>query len=811
MLGKTTKKIFGLMIFTLLLLGASLQAQVKVSGKVVDVNDEATLLGGVTVSVGAVGVVTDSTGTFSLQVENAPTIAVRFAIDGEDSILTLTTEPGKKEYDVVMAFGKKSDFKIGVVTFTESRRAKDLAKLTGSMDVISQKKVDMQISSDIKESLVQNSGVDIIDGQPNIRGSSGYAYGVGSRVMVMLDGLPLLSPDASFAQFDLIPTDNISQIEVMKGASSVLYGSSAMGGVINVLMADAPTKPKTSIRLRGGGFDAPSDKALDWDGNKFAKSAGINVFHSQKIGIHDFTALVDLWHDTGFRYNNSSTKGRAQILTKFRSKKNAGLTYGLNASMRFDSSTTFLFWDSYHPADTLVTFSGDTSYNSLGALSGANSARSQFNTSYTADPFFKFLTKKQNLHYYRGRIIVTSNKNNTNQSSLNTMIYNDYQFSTRIWDGRINWVSGGTASLNLVRGGALYGGNHHSINTAVYSQMDAQLTANWNVTAGGRFDNWNIDGDKNEAAPIFRLGTNYEIKKGTNVRASIGQAFRSPSIAERFTNTFASGLTIAPNPDLLVEKGYSMELGFRQGFIAGTEKRGVLGYLDLAAFSMNYNNMIEFGVKPPPADSFDPFNLRTVFWAKNYAHARTSGFEATAMVQYTHDKFRFDLNGGITFIDAINLNPGADSAQADLLNTIGPQNRPFNFDAYGMLIGVFAPDTVDFKRHDNPRVLKYRSRWLNRVSATVGYGKFNLTCNYRYKSPIVAIDQFLYVAIPGAADFVLSHPKGYSLVDFIFSAQATKAMQVSVSAKNAFNTEYVVLPGIIGEQRSFNFQVKYVF
>jgi outer membrane receptor protein involved in Fe transport len=341
--------------------------------------------------------------------------------------------------------------------------------------------------------------------------------------------------------------------------------------------------------------------------------------------------------------------------------------------------------------------------------------------------------------------------------------------------------------------------------------MDAMVKPRWNVTASGRFDNWNIDGKTNNSAPIFRAGTNYEIVKGTNIRASIGQAFRSPSIAERFTNTFASGLTIAPNPNLLVEKGFSAELGFRQGFLAGTKERGLLGYVDIAAFTMNYNNMIEFGVKAPDPDSFNPFALKTVFWAKNYAHARTSGLEATAMLQYTHDKFRFDLNGGLTFIQPVNLNPGVDSLQADVLNTVGPQSHPFNFGAYGTLIGLFSPDSSSTKLHDNPSVLKYRSRWLNRFSATVGYGAFNLTVNYRYKSAIMAIDQFLYVAIPGSADFVLSHPRGYSLVDFIVSAQVTKAMQLSLNCKNAFNTEYVILPGIIGEQRALAFQLKYVF
>ena len=94
---------------------------------------------------------------------------------------------------------------------------------------------------------------------------------------------------------------------------------------------------------------------------------------------------------------------------------------------------------------------------------------------------------------------------------------------------------------------------------------------------------------------------------------------------------------------------------------------------------------------------------------------------------------------------------------------------------------------------------------------SVGYRAFNLTCNYRYKSAVLAIDQFLYAAIPGASDWVKAHPKGYGLVDIIASAQVTKGFQIALSAENAFNREYVILPGIIGEQRNFNIQMKYVF
>lgn len=802
----------GLVLVVMIMSVLGLHAQnVTIQGRVLDANDESPLagVGYAVIGTEASGLTLDD-GEYKVTVPKKATIDVFFRIpDVGDTTMVVTIEEGKDLYQIDMVAGQKKDITIDVTVITAGRHEQKLAAVTGSMDVIKPAAVDLQASSDIKDALVQSSGVDIIDGQPNIRGSSGYAYGVGSRVMVMLDGLPLLSPDASFAQFDMIPTDNLAQIEVMKGASSVLYGSSALGGVINVIMADAPSKPMTSVRLRGQMYDNPADKSLDWDSTKHATSAGINVFHARKIGRHDLTLLGDFWKESGYRYQTGGHKGRFQVMTKFRPKAVPGMTYGVNASARYDSSSTFLFWDSYHPGDSVVAFGSSTPFQSRGAYAGEKSSRDQFNWRVTVDPFVKYLGPKGNMHQYRARYLRTSNNNNTGQSSENSMFYNDYQFTTHLWDERITWVSGGTAIFNAVNSDSIFSGGHRSMNAAVYTQMDAKLHSKVNASLGARFDNWNIDGNINESSPIFRAGINYELVKGSNFRASVGQAFRSPSIAERYTNTFASGLIIRPNPDLLVEKGFSAELGYRQGFLFGTKKRSVLGYVDVAGFVMDYNNMIEFGVIQP--ETLNILDLTPNFSAKNFSDARISGVEGTAMVQITHDKFRFDFNGGITYMNPVNLNPAPDSIQVDFYNTIGPQDSASNNQAFGMLIAMMSPADSPFSRVDNPSVLKYRSKWLNRFSATVGYGRFNLTANYRYKSEILAIDQFLYIAIPGSADWVRSHPGGYGLLDMIFATKVNEHFTFSLHAENIANREWAILPGIIGEQRNYSVQLKFNF
>lgn len=804
-------KRLGCVLFALVLSAQAWGQSITIQGKVVDGGDNSELPGvKCIVTETNQGTMSGEGGSFSLKTARKPQVRVLFSItDYKDTVYTITTEPGKDVYDVEIIVNS-SAITMNTQVITAGRHAQDVAKVTASMDVMKPGAVDLQATNEVEDALQMGSGVDIIDGQPNIRGSSGYAYGVGSRVMVMLDGLPLLSADASAAQFDLIPTDNIQQIEVMKGASSVLYGSSALGGVINVITADAADTSKTSIRLRGTLFGPPRDKSLDWDGDKNATTAAINVFHSRKIGRHDVIGLVDAWKESGWKHNTEAEQARVQFMTKFRPKAIPGMNWGINGSVKYDSSRTFVFWDSYYADDSVLAPFSNVSRPSLGAFSGTSTARNQLNMRYSLDPYVKFLTDSGNVHMYRGHIQHQVFTNNSNQSNRSTVAYNDYQYTTAVLDDRATWVSGATFIYNSARADSLYQGGHHSINLAAYSQIDGAITSKLNATLGGRFDYIRIDDSFTVSAPVFRAGLNYEPFKGTNFRASWGQAFRSPSIAERYTATATGGLVIIPNPTIEVEKGWTAEVAVRQGFLAGNKKRSVLGFVDVAGFLMDYRNMIEFGVTPPAV--FNPF-ASPEFSARNVADARITGIEATTLVQVTYDDFRFDLNAGITYIDPKNLNPTPDSAQVDFLNTLGTQQDPTPPGSTALLefFGLSREEGALGYRRDNPPVLKYRSKWTNRASATVGYGRFSLTGNYRFKSNILAIDEFLYVAIPGSADWVRSHDKGFTIVDFILGVRLIDGMNLSLNCENAFNAEWSVLPGIMGEPRNFSAQLKYVF
>ena len=83
------------------------------------------------------------------------------------------------------------------------------------------------------EALNRIPGYQQIGNSPSIRGGSGWSGGASSRTLFLIDGIPQLSPENGAIYFETLPLENIDQVEVIKGATSSLYGSSALNGIIN--------------------------------------------------------------------------------------------------------------------------------------------------------------------------------------------------------------------------------------------------------------------------------------------------------------------------------------------------------------------------------------------------------------------------------------------------------------------------------------------------------------------------------------------------------------------------------------------------
>ena len=101
-----------------------------------------------------------------------------------------------------------------------------------------------------------------------------------TRTAVLSDGLSLSSADRGEVQTKMAPLENVKQVEVVKGASSVVYGSSALNGVVNVITEwPSQNEPKTELETNVGIYDSPKDPRQRWWGSAPPFFGSVNVNH----------------------------------------------------------------------------------------------------------------------------------------------------------------------------------------------------------------------------------------------------------------------------------------------------------------------------------------------------------------------------------------------------------------------------------------------------------------------------------------------------------------------------------------------------
>src|SRR5204863_535989 len=107
-----------------------------------------------------------------------------------------------------------------------------------SVAQVSEQEIDRRAVNTIDEAVDKVPAIQFLNGQINIRGSTGYVQGLNSRVLLLVDGVPMNQGDRGGINWDLVPVDQIERVDILKGAGSSLYGSSALGGVVNLTTKD---------------------------------------------------------------------------------------------------------------------------------------------------------------------------------------------------------------------------------------------------------------------------------------------------------------------------------------------------------------------------------------------------------------------------------------------------------------------------------------------------------------------------------------------------------------------------------------------
>lgn len=729
------------------------QSQTVVRGTVYDASTKEALPGAVVYSNVNNGTSTNINGEYELKVFNDATMTYEF-VGYQKAVKPLTLNGDTVIIDVYL---KSEKYTLNEVTVSANRFEQRIEDLTISVDVLDPDLLTAGGATDIEAAADKNPGVYMADGQANIRGGSGFSYGAGSRVMVLVDGLPILTADAGDVKWDALPIENIEQVEVIKGAASALYGSSALNGVINVTTGFALDTSETTLRTYYAVYDDPDSLDAKW-WDKAPVVKGVHLNHAQKVKKFDLVFGGAAYEDQGYIQGADEQRYRGNFKVRY-NFPNKDLKVGVNGSGMKTTGGQAIIWNNadsgfYQPLNGEISFfDNDRLY---------------------VDPYISYVTPNGTAHDLKSRVYFTENRNSQNQGSKARSIFNQYQYQ-RVFFEDLVVTAGAVYTDNLVKS-ELYG-DHTSLNMAVFAQGDYKWKK-WNISGGIRQEGFSTDGEAMEWKPNFRYGMNYQLAKATFVRGSYGQGFRQPSIGEKFINTSIPGLFFIPNPGLQSETGWSAELGLKQGFQIKKWK----GYVDVAAFMNRYNNMVEFRQDSIIINDLFAGDILLGFRASNVESAEIKGIETTFMGEGMINKVHLQIFGGYTYMNPIDL-------------TIDQNDTAFQ---------------------SGDELLKYRFKHLFKTSIQLKYKQVSLGGSYRYNSYIRNIDRIfeeqvvgIYV-IPGVAQFRTEKTRGDHVVDLNIG-YTYKVHQLSLIAKNALNETYTQRPANAQPPRTWMLQYQLKF
>ena len=590
---RLTKRIMLIFILVVCISISGLADNGRIGGVVVAEENQQPLPGANIILVGTLlGAAADLDGGFTI--ENVPPgdYTLEVLNIGYQSVRQLVTVQGGERIEVRIALPTRV-LKSPEIVVTGARRAVRKADSPVTIATISAEDISLRNPTTMEDVLPYESGVQIIDGQINIRGSSGYARGAGTRVSVLVDGFPAISFDNGTIYWEAIPAQDIERVEILKGPGSALYGSSALGGVVNIITKRIPGGTHTRFSLSQGIYSKPSDARRVWT-NRPMTLGEYRLTHSRSFGKLKLTAGLAQNNSRGYYQNGWYHRTILESRVEYAPGQNRQLLSRLFYIL--DRHGSFTQWKSpFQPFHTPAGTQNDA----------IKTSKLQWSTVYS-----RIVSPRQSrlLRFHLFQTGFDNELYNNSTTSRARTAQSELQLDLR--PNQTHYLTTGI-DLKLHQVMADIWGNHHGGDAAVYLQDELNFGTLVKLTGGLRGDLHKIDNFTTESQLNPKLGVTLSALPGLTLRASAGRGFRAPAIAELFIESQQYIFQVKPNPDLQSETSVAAEIGiYWQTYWFD---------LDLAVFSSHYQHLIE-----PLLDQSDQ---KIQF--RNITEARISGFEIT--------------------------------------------------------------------------------------------------------------------------------------------------------------------------------------
>jgi outer membrane receptor protein involved in Fe transport len=543
------------------------------------------------------GASTDQNGNFTIERIPPGTYSLDISMMGYESRMFSDIPVQSGETTHLKIPLRETVLTINPVVVTAEKHPQSLSVSTQAVNVLPLPRIAERQSRNFEEALQTISGVHFNESNISIRGSSGYnVINVGSRVLFMVDGVPVLTSDLGAINWGMLPMLDIDHIEVVKGAGSALYGSSAIGGVVNIITRSPSTKGHLQIRTLAGIYDQPHYPAWRWTDQTLHYERA-DIAYGRRIGPVSFRMSCSRYVSTGYMENNEihqwnatgkfvwhfPNHARFDLYTAWMSSKMGWLIQWLNQNRPFevppfnkedelDNNTLTLYSQLYLPFS--ARFGLKLRISHLVSQMG-----SQFSVN---DPSVFKPGQGTGCEIQANWIPFTAH---------HITIGNEFR-----WD----------------LSGSKYFGDHKGYTLSPYLQDEWTLFPNLTAIFGFRLDRHVLIDETTDTQYSPKIGLNCRPFKDTVLRASLGKGFRAATVLEKYMKADYSGINVIPNPDLQPERSWFYDIGIRQNF-------GTNGNVELSFFHTDYWNMIE------PVINF----LGTIQF-QNYIRAQIRGIELSS-------------------------------------------------------------------------------------------------------------------------------------------------------------------------------------
>lgn len=469
------------------------------------------------------------------------------------------------------------------VVVSAARREQRLGDAVTTVEVVSRTDLERSGAADLSAVLIEHTGIELQGGHP--AGAGVMLQGIGSeRVLILLDGQPLAGRLSGTFDISRIPVAMVERVEVVKGAQSTLYGSEAMGGVINIISR----RPATTRGLLGGTLAATAGQQgrRDLTGRLVAASGAWSA--SSDVARRYVETAPGLSGDDGALANRID--GALKLRWSPDSARSAELSLlALEERQRWRTGNFFGFSDNVQVNGRIGGSWRLGRHRIAPGISLSNwdhlSRRSQLSLPIAGD---------------------------TGQRQLQRIVMGEMLYSGE-YSPRMALDAGVQVRVDEIESGNVPGGLRSHTSLEPFAQLEVTPTSRLSFTPGLRLSQSNIWGT--QFTP--RLAVRAKVTERLTLRGSLGDGFRAPDFKELFMffqNT-AAGYAVQGNTALRPENSRSAMLG-AEWTTAG-------GYLRSQLFHNEFRNFIETQV-------ISGSNEAPVFEYANRDNGYTRGIEVEA-------------------------------------------------------------------------------------------------------------------------------------------------------------------------------------